>query len=303
MTQHSNRRWRARHAVLSAVSVVAGMSFLIAAGLGSVADAHQPVIRAAADTPGASMHTVWNKGHRLAFYVTPGHLPAIVLDAGGGEDHTQWSQIVPVLARQTGDEIITYDRSGFGNSPAVSGPWTAQNAVSDLHAGLSQLGVTSKAILVSHSLAGEIAFRLVRNYPGLVAGAVLVDASLPEFYTPGEVARIVAANNPIIAKLKSLPLTASSRQLIALAYNYGPVHKAYHKLTWPTSIPVNVITSSQTPYTTSIDARAWRDAAIKFARGVANRRLVIADSGHEIPHDRPGLVITQVEDMLHMVTR
>jgi pimeloyl-ACP methyl ester carboxylesterase len=280
MTHRPERRWRTRHAVLSAVSVVAGSSFLLAAGLGSVAGAHQPAIRAAAHPPRTSMHAVWNRGHRLAFYVTPGHQPAILLDAGGGEDHTQWSQIVPVLARQTGDEIITYDRSGFGNSPAVSGPWTAQNAVSDLYAGLSQLGVTNKAILVSHSLAGEIAFRLVRRYPGVVAGAVLVDASLPEFYTPVEVARIVA-----------------------LAYHYGPIHTAYHKLTWPTSIPVNVITSSQTPYTTSIDARAWREAAITFASGAANRRLVIADGGHEIPHDRPSLVINQIKDMLHVVAR
>ena len=303
MTHPPKRRWHARHAVLSAVSVIAGSSVLVVAGVGSVADAHQPVTPAAVHTPRTTMHMVWNNGHKLPFYVTPGHQPAIVLNAGGGEDHTQWSQIVPVLARQTGDEIITYDRSGFGNSPALAGPWTAQKAVSDLHAGLTQLGVTRNAILVSHSLAAEIAFRLVRKYPSLVAGAVLVDASLPEFYTPAETARIVAATKPIIAKLKSLPLTTSSRQLIALAYNYGPVHTAYHKLTWPTSIPVNVITSSQTPYTTSIDARAWREAAIKFANGASNRRLVIADSGHEIPHDRPGLVISQIEDMLHAVAR
>jgi pimeloyl-ACP methyl ester carboxylesterase len=197
MTHPQSRPWHARHAVLLAVSVIAGSSVLVACGLGSVADAHQPAnaVRAAAHTPRTSMHVVWNKGHRLAFYVTPGHQPAIALNAGGGEDHTQWSQIVPVLTRQTGDEIITYDRSGFGNSPAVPGPWTAQNAVSDLHAGLTQLGVTRNVILVSHSLAGEIAFRLVRLYPGLVAGAVLVDASLPEFYTPSEVARIVAATS------------------------------------------------------------------------------------------------------------
>jgi len=301
MSNPSNRRWRARYAALAAVSVTAGSVAFVVSGLGPVADAHQPATRVAAHLARTSMHTVSNRGHKLAFYVTPGHQPAIVLDAGGGEDHTQWSQIVPVLARQTGDEIITYDRSGFGNSPAVPGPWTAQNATSDLHAGLAQLGVTSKVILVSHSLAGEIAFRLVKEYPGLVAGAVLIDASLPEFYTPVEVARIVAANKPLIEKLKSVPLTASSRQLIALAYNYGPVHTAYHKLTWPSSIPVNVITSSQTPYTTSIDHRAWRNAAIEFAKAAANRHLVIADSGHEIPHDRPGLVISQIEGMLRTV--
>ena len=119
--------------------------------------------------------------HRLAFHVTPGHLPAIVLDAGGGLDSSYWAKLVPQLAKDTGSEVITYDRAGIGASDEVPGPWKVQDAVSDLAAGLRALGATHDVVLVSHSLAGEIATYFVRDNPGWVSGAVLVDASLPVF--------------------------------------------------------------------------------------------------------------------------
>jgi pimeloyl-ACP methyl ester carboxylesterase len=298
-TSHpTGRRGNRRRRGLPTLAVIAGAGVLLGAGGDAVAGPRPTTVTATVPAPGPTMHTVWNQGHRLAFYVTSGHQPAIVLDAGGGEDHTQWSRVAPALARQTGDEIVTYDRSGLGNSPEVLGPWTAQNAASDLQAGLAQLGVKRGAILVSHSLAGEIAFRLVQRAPGLVAGAVLVDASLPEFYTAAETARIVAANAPLIAKLRTEPSTASGRQLIALSYHYGPVHDAYHKLIWPRNLPATEIVSTQTPYSAAIDIRAWHTAARTFVAGAPNRRLVVVDSSHEIPQDRPGIVVAQIEAML-----
>jgi hypothetical protein len=82
----------------------------------------------------ATRHMISNEGHKLAFYVTPGRLPAIVLDSGGGLDGSYWNTLVPTLARDTGSEIITYDRAGLGASDEVPGPWKIENAVSDLDA-------------------------------------------------------------------------------------------------------------------------------------------------------------------------
>ena len=59
-----------------------------------------------------------------------------------------------------------------------------------------------RAVLVAHSEAGEVATNFVEKYPGVVSGAVLVDATLPEFYTPEETARIVAAEAPQVAAAK-----------------------------------------------------------------------------------------------------
>ena len=144
-----------------AVTIVA----LAATGLAACAS---PPGTAAAPSsaPAARMHTVSNHGHHLAFYVTAGHQPAIILDAGGGNDSTYWKKLVPSLSSRTGSEIITYDRAGMGNSQYVPGPFRGADAAADLAAGLTQLHVTHGAVLVAHSEAGEVATNLVDEYPG-----------------------------------------------------------------------------------------------------------------------------------------
>ncbi|WP_436535541.1 alpha/beta fold hydrolase [Actinoplanes sp. HUAS TT8] len=255
---------------------------------------------ASAGTPATETHMINNNGHELAFYVTPGHSPAIVLDAGGGEDHTQWKDLVPQLSAATGSEIITYDRAGMGASDEVKGAWDVHAAVSDLRAGLTGLGVTEKMILVAHSQAGEVATYLVRENPGLVSGAVLVDASLPQFSTDEQIARVVAAGTAQIAASRSQPSTQQSRQLIATAQNYGPAHRAYHQVAWPDSVPATVIVSEKTPFDGSPqDAQHWRDAAAEFVKAGPGRTLVTAvGSSHEIPQDQPDLVRAEIEKMV-----
>ncbi|MFF7972509.1 alpha/beta fold hydrolase [Streptomyces sp. NPDC007905] len=155
-------------------------------------------------------------------------------------------------------------------------------------------------VLVSHSLAGEIATYFVRQYPHWVTGAVLVDTSLPEFYTESETAKLVAANEQQIAALETQPQRRATRQLLAEADNYGSVHLAYHKLAWPQSVPATAIVSSRTPFTTAADAQLWRRAQQEFVSAVPDRRLVVAQhSSHDIPIGRPGVVINAVQEMVH----
>ena len=280
-----------RH-VLGAAAIVAAGTLLIGALAGCDADP----AASAAPTPG--LHMIANGGHRLAFHLTPGHLPAIVLDAGGGDDSSYWKDIAPKLAAQTGSEIITYDQAGLGASDEVPGPWQVQDAVSDLTAGLTALGATHDVILVSHSHAGEIATYFVNKNPHWLAGAVLVDASLPDFYTDSELARIEAANEEQIAELKKQPSTKETRQLLAVAADYGPMHRAYHQTSWPAATPATVIESAKTPFDTPEDAQLWRDAQAHFAEAAPNRYLVVAEnSSHDIPIDRPDVVTDAIDGM------
>ncbi|SEL31399.1 alpha/beta fold hydrolase [Streptacidiphilus jiangxiensis] len=308
MDNQSIRTARHRKAVLAlaAALVVGGLTACGTAGAtpprttgaASQAGPSAPV----AAQPSTRMLTV--DGHRLAFYVTSGdnRLPVIVLDSGGGLDASYWKKVAPVLARRTGAEIITYDRSGEGESPYVPGPWRAPNAAADLAAGLAQLGVTKDVVLVSHSLAGEIATYFVRAHPRVVAGAVLVDASLPPFYTTAETERIVAASQQQIDALRSRPLTTATRQLLDEADDYGPVHLAYHELSWPASVPATAVVSATTPFPTALDAGLWRQAQRKFADAAPNRQLLVADhSSHDVPLDRPDVVIRAVEAMVKQV--
>ena len=86
---------------------------------------------------------------------------------------------MPEIARQTGAQIITYDRVGVGQSAEVPGPWSLTAAIDDLDAGLRALGATKGVVLVSHSLAGEIATGITTRHPDWFAGGVMVDANVP----------------------------------------------------------------------------------------------------------------------------
>jgi pimeloyl-ACP methyl ester carboxylesterase len=241
---------------------------------------------------------VKNGGHTLAFHIVSGHGPAIVLDAGGGADSSYWQDLVPTLAKDTGATIITYDRAGAGASDEVPGPWKVEDAVSDLEAGLTQLGATRDVLLVSHSLAGEIATYFVDKNPQWVAGSVLVDASLPNFYTDSEIAKIAAANKAQLAELQKQPSTKQTRQLIAVAADYEAMHRAYHQISWPATVPATVIVSSKTPFDTPEDAQLWRDAQAQFAGAATNRSLIVAaNSSHDIPLDRPDVVAKAIDEM------
>jgi pimeloyl-ACP methyl ester carboxylesterase len=244
------------------------------------------------------LRMISNGNHKLAFHVTPGNLPAIVLDAGGGADSSYWKNLVPVIARETGSEIITYDRAGMGASDEVPGPWKVEDAVSDLETGLKELGAIKDVVLVSHSLAGEVATYFVNKNPHWITGAVLVDASLPNLYTDDVVSALDAANQAQAAELGKQPSTKETRQLLALASNYGPMHRAYHNVTWPAEVPATVIVSAKTPFDTPGEAQLWRDAQAQFAGAAPNRRLVVAEnSSHDIPADRPDVVTKAVNDM------
>lgn len=262
----------------------------------SIADA------AAAPPPGSVTRMIQSDGHRIAFHVTPGRLPVIVLDAGGGLDSSYWNGIVPELSRRTGSEIITYDRAGMGASDDVKGAWSLPGAARDLAAGLEQLGATHDVIMVADSMAGEVATALAQRHPEWLSGAVFVDASVPQFYTPEEVQRVAAETRPMIAALRSAPSTQANRQLLAYADSFAETSRAFHDMSWPATVPVTVIASGTTPFDSPRDASLWRQAHSRFVQHAPNRRLVTADgSSHDVVHDKPAIVMTAIGEMITRV--
>ena len=214
-----------------------------------------PPNAASSPAPAASRtHKVTNAEHELVFHVVDGRLPALVLDAGGGLSSSYWKDMAPRLAKATGSKVVTYDRAGEGESDEVSGPWRVENAVSDLEAGLRELGLTKDVVLVSHSIAGEVATNFVTKNPGWVSGAVLVDANVPDFFTD----EMLTAFEPVIeeqrAALLTQPSTKKNRQLLAVMVDYAPVHRVFHQLSWPKDVPVTAIVASGTPFADSPDA-------------------------------------------------
>jgi pimeloyl-ACP methyl ester carboxylesterase len=252
----------------------------------------------ATPAPAAATRLIDVDGHKVAFHVTPGHAPIIVLDAGGGLDSSYWDAFVPELAKRTGSEIITYDRAGFGASDDVSGAWNVHGATRDLAVGLETLHATRRVILVSHSLAGEIATYLALQHPQWFIGGVMVDANVPDYFTDEAIQRGEAIYAPVLAGIRAAPPTKSGRQLLALSDSFAETSRAFHGASWPTSLPVVVIVSEKTPFDDPADAQWWKDAHARFADRAPNRRLVIAaGSSHDVVHDRPDTILSAIADI------
>jgi pimeloyl-ACP methyl ester carboxylesterase len=248
--------------------------------------------------PSVATHLIDVDGHKIAFHVTPGHEPTIVLDAGGGLDSSYWDTLVPELAQRTGSKIITYDRAGFGTSDDVSGDWNVHSATRDLAVGLEKLHAIRHVILVSHSLAGEIATYLVGQHPEWFIGSVLVDANVPDYFTNEAIARGQAIYAPILAEIRAAPSTKSGRQLLALSGSFVETSHAFHAVTWPASVPAIVIVSEKTPFEEQADAQWWKDAHAQFAKRAPNRSLVTASgSSHDVAHDRPDVILSAIADL------
>lgn len=258
-----------------------------------------PITSALAQSaPTAATHMIDVDGHKIAFHVTPGHGPTIVLDAGGGADSSYWDTFVPELAKRTGSQIITYDRAGVGASDDVDGAWDVHGATRDLAVGLEKLHATDRVILVSHSLAGEIATYLVGQHPKWFIGAVMVDANVPDFYTDAAIARAEAMYAPVIAATKAAPPSKSGRQLLALSSSFVETSRAFHGVTWPASVPVIVIVAEKTPFDDPTDKQWWKDAHAQFAKRAPNRRLVNATgSSHDVAHDRPDVILSAISEI------
>jgi pimeloyl-ACP methyl ester carboxylesterase len=107
----------------------------------------------------------------LAFKVTA---PLVVLSSGGGVPGVDaWDAIEALLARCA--TVLTYDRKGLGRSDPPPEAPTAAHMVSDLHALLNALKISTPVILVGRSLGALPVQLYACEYPSQVTGLVLLD--------------------------------------------------------------------------------------------------------------------------------
>ncbi len=116
-------------------------------------------------------------GHTMRIDCMGSGSPAIVLDAGLGNDGLIWGGVQPVLAKTT--RVCAYDRAGFGWSDALAPPRDAQHIATELHGLLAVAGIHGPIVLMGHSIAGIYIREYATRYPTQVAGLIFVDGSTP----------------------------------------------------------------------------------------------------------------------------
>jgi len=99
----------------------------------------------------------------------------IILEAGGGMYSEAYQTVQDTLAELVGIRVMSYDRSGYGQSELGPSEFNATDEMAALKKCLEVQGFKDKFILVGHSYGGLLIQLFTIQYPELVSGLVLID--------------------------------------------------------------------------------------------------------------------------------
>jgi lipase len=112
----------------------------------------------------------------------PSGTTTVIAVHGITANHRNFALLAEALPRH---RLLAPDLRGRGASHTLPGPWGIDRHAEDV-ARLITASAPGRVVLVGHSMGGFVAAALVRRYPDLVSGLVLVDGGLP-FPLPVEI--------------------------------------------------------------------------------------------------------------------
>lgn len=119
-------------------------------------------------------------GYRLNINCLGAGDSTVILESGLGDISVEWQSVQTEIAKFA--RVCSYDRAGYGSSDPVPTPRTSRAIAGELHRLLQNAGEKPPFILVGHSFGGYNVRVFEGNYPGEVAGLVLVDSPQEDQY-------------------------------------------------------------------------------------------------------------------------
>jgi pimeloyl-ACP methyl ester carboxylesterase len=234
--------------------------------------------------------------------------PTLILESGGGLAASQWTELLPELAKQT--RVISYSPAGFGRSTTSGYPGSPQSSVNELRQLLKELGVTGPVVLAGHSWGALLARLYVSTFPDDVVGLVLIDGT----------------HEAQCARWESLDPSYKCIQMFQAAMSGAgdPVRDVFEQIIRVQStqhvdglrplpdIPLAVITAAKRCQPgvvwTCRDPSlmdVWRRLHDEwFERSTTGLRIVSAQTGHDVINDQPALILDAVKFVMsHLRTR
>ncbi|MDQ6479438.1 alpha/beta hydrolase [Dyadobacter sp. LHD-138] len=224
--------------------------------------------------------------YTLHFRILKGKNLPILFESGGGMDASQWDSIATVLHHRLQATVITYDRAGFGKSTLDTANYTILQEIKSLEVALGNFGYgNADFLVVGHSLGGFYNRVFAGRHPEQVKGIVLLDPRIPSYED------MSFARN-YFKSLDRKDYEPDDISLYHLLANMERNSNYVRQVPLPSEIPILNIMAEKGPFTEVQENERFQADQRSFVKAAKNRKLVLAKgSSHNIPYDKPGLVI------------
>jgi pimeloyl-ACP methyl ester carboxylesterase len=231
--------------------------------------------------------------HKL--HVTVSDLPGkytIVLEAGGGKYSESYQEIQDTLATRTGMRVMSYDRSGFGQSELGPDRFNAIDEVNALKKCLEIQGSKGNLILVGLSYGGFLIQLFTALYPELVSGLVLIDPMNVCF-----VDRFGFDNLNAVTPYFKNPTMNYEKAGNRTVDFFPEALEIRRGKELPKHIPVMLITSGNPPF-----PNVWRKCHEEMVANSEKHQLLIAEgNNHDIVEENPELVRNTIIEFINRI--
>jgi len=217
----------------------------------------------------------------------------IVLEAGGGKDSKSYQEMQDDLATLTGLRVMSYDRSGLGQSELGPDHFNAINEVDALKKCLEIQGFKDKFILVGFSYGGYLIQLFTFRYAELVSGLVLIDPMNICFVDRFGLENL-NAQTPYITN----PKDNNEKALNRVVDFFPESFEAMRGEVLPPQIPMTLITSGIPPFSKDI----WHQCHEEMIMNSEKHQLIIAEGNHhDIVEENPELVIKTIIGLINRI--
>lgn len=124
---------------------------------------------------------IYVKSSSKELYVkqTGNNLPAIIIEPGMGSLSAEWTLLQYELSKIT--SVITYDRSGYAESPEVNTERSGKEIVEQFYTMIKNTGIPGPYIFVAHSTGALYTELFARTYPHDAGAIIFVDPYTKNF--------------------------------------------------------------------------------------------------------------------------
>src|SRR5438270_7212173 len=121
-------------------------------------------------------------GAHVNLYCTGSGSPMVLFDSGHQDWAPAWAVVQPQVSKWT--RACSFDRPGYGFSPAGPMPRTSERIATEVHDALHALGISGPYVLVGPAFGATDMRTFADLYPDESKGLVLIDPDSVDAGTP-----------------------------------------------------------------------------------------------------------------------